>query len=410
MYVLIESLRATFISIKASQFRAVLTSLGIIVGVASIITMVSVIQGLSGTVTQLFEGLGTNNLTISSFTKPEKRERGQIARIVAEDLELVRTKVDGISSVSPLLFSQANTAGTSQIRYRSANTYARVIGTTFSYKKVAQHVVRYGRSITDSDDKSRRQICVIGEEVRRSLELPENPVGKYISIDGQWIKIVGLMEPKGELLGFNQDQFVMLPYNTMASMIGNQNESDMQIYVAVNDVTKMEMVSQQIKRLLRKSHQLSPDEDDDFQIQSPEQLLSDFSDFVNSITMVAIGMISISLLVGGVGIMNIMLVSVNERTKEIGICKAIGAQRHHILLQFLFEALIICSMGGVVGVLIGYGLASIATILMGFEATVIPLWSIGLSMGFSVFIGVAFGVMPAAKAAKLDPIEALSNE
>jgi putative ABC transport system permease protein len=251
---------------------------------------------------------------------------------------------------------------------------------------------------------------VIGEEVRKKLSLPANPVGAHVQISGEWIRVIGLTKPKGDLFGFNQDAYVLLPYETMQSIVGRQKPSDIQIIVTVDNLSQAGAVSDKIRRLLRRSHDLGIDQEDDFKIQTPEQLLSGFSDLVRSVTYITIGMISVSLLVGGIGIMNIMLVSVNERTREIGICKALGAKRHHILLQFLLEALILCTLGGLAGIALGYGAGALASTLFGFSSVSIPAWAILLSLGFSATVGIVFGVLPAAKAASLDPIVALRHE
>ena len=410
MYILQEALRSTLLAINAHRLRAFLTSLGIIVGVAAIIALVAIINGFSGTITRLFEGLGSNNFNISSFTTPERQQRAQYARILPEDVAAVRERIDGISSITPILFSPDNVGSMSAVHYGTANTYARILGTTWSYGKVAQHSIAYGRNLSDSDNKSRRRVAVIGEDVRKKLELPADPVGKFIQIGDEWVKIIGLTKPKGDMLGFNQDAFVLLPYDTMQSVIGRQKPSDIQIILSVDDLDQADTIRDKIRRLLRRSHGLEGDTPDDFKIQTPEQLLSDFSQLVQSVTYITIGMISISLLVGGIGIMNIMLVSVNERTREIGICKALGAKRHHILLQFLLEALLLCSLGGVLGILLGYGAGAIASNAFGFPNVEIPAWSVALSMGFAALVGIAFGVLPAAKAARLDPIVALRHE
>jgi putative ABC transport system permease protein len=410
MYVFVEAVRATLVAINAHRFRAFLTSLGIIVGVAAIIALVAIIQGFSGSVTRLFEGLGSNNLTISSFTSTERQQRAQFARLYPEDVALVRERVDGISALTPLLFSPENAGSMSAVRHGSADMYARVLGTTHSYARVAQIEIAHGRLLSDSDNRSRRRVAVIGEEVRKKLSLPANPVGAHVQISGEWIRVIGLTKPKGDLFGFNQDAYVLLPYETMQSIVGRQKPSDIQIIVTVDNLSQAGAVSDKIRRLLRRSHDLGIDQEDDFKIQTPEQLLSGFSDLVRSVTYITIGMISVSLLVGGIGIMNIMLVSVNERTREIGICKALGAKRHHILLQFLLEALILCTLGGLAGIALGYGAGALASTLFGFSSVSIPAWAILLSLGFSATVGIVFGVLPAAKAASLDPIVALRHE
>jgi putative ABC transport system permease protein len=410
MFLLLESARSALGSINAHRFRAFLTSLGIIVGVGSIITLVAVINGLSAKVGELFQGLGSNNLAVTAFTSPEKLLRGQFARLVEDDLILLRNRLTGVSAITPVLFAQRNPSGTTYIAYGARDGYTRVIGTTHDYGRLSQLEAVQGRFLIYSDNVSRRRVGIIGESVRQRLQLPENPVGEYVSIGGEWIKVVGLMEPKGDAFGFDQDDYILLPYNTMQAIIGNQNETSMQILLNVEDVAASGEIRERVQRLLRTSHRLAPGEEDDFKIQSPEQLLVEFNDFIDSVTRFTIGIVSISLLVGGIGIMNIMLVTVKERTREIGVCIAIGAKRQHILLQFLLEALILCIAGGIVGILIGYLIGAGVAQLLGFPLSAIPLWSIVVSFAFAVFVGVAFGILPAAKAANLDPIEALRYE
>lgn len=252
---------------------------------------------------------------------------------------------------------------------------------------------------------------VIGDKVRENLSLPDNPLNQYVEISGEWFKIVGLMKPKGDIMGFSQDDIVFMPYNTMRSLQGNQARTDIQIQLSLSDTAVVEDVVQQLTSLLRNAHDLDSDEDDDFQIQTAEQLMETFDTVINMVTIVIGGIVSISLLVGGIGIMNIMLVSVTERTREIGICKAIGAKRHHILMQFLIEALLLSLLGGIIGLAIGYGLGTlISNSIPSFPSASIPLWSVALALGFSGFVGVLFGILPAAKAANLDPIDALRYE
>jgi putative ABC transport system permease protein len=301
--------------------------------------------------------------------------------------------------------------GQAQVRYGSQTSSAQVIGTTYSFQYVGQYFSERGRFLSDSDNTTRRRVAAIGEQVREDLSLPEDPVGEYIQINGEWLKIVGLLEAKGEILGQSQDNRIMVPYSTMVSMQGNRRQPDIQIQLTIADLNELENIKQTITRILRNTHNLETDEEDDFRIQTAEQLQDTFDSILNNVTVVMAGIVGISLLVGGIGIMNIMLVSVTERTREIGICKAIGAKRHHILLQFLLEALVLCLLGGLVGLAIGYGIGALAaSFIPGFPAAHTPWWAVALSLGFSALVGVVFGILPAAKAANLDPITSLRYE
>ncbi|HEY5666260.1 MAG TPA: ABC transporter permease [Gammaproteobacteria bacterium] len=400
-----EGSRAAFGSIRAHRFRSFLTALGIIIGVAAVIAMVSIIQGLSALIDERFQGLGSNSVTVRPFTTLESALQGRSARLTEEDYELIRLRVDGIESITPIMGAQ------SRINYQALSTQAQVIGTTHSYQQVGQAFVTSGRFLSASDHETRRNIAVIGIEVRDDLSLPQDPVGEYIQINNEWVKIVGLLEEKGSFLGQGQDNQVFVPFSTMARINGNRWRPNIQVQLTVADVTELDTVVGTIRRILRNAHGLDDDEEDDFGFQTAEQLQDTIGSILDTVTIVMGGIVSISLLVGGIGIMNIMLVSVTERTREIGICKAIGAKRHHILLQFMLEALVLCLIGGTVGLAFGYGIAALATALIpGFPGAYTPLWAVALALGFSGAIGVIFGILPAAKAANLDPISSLRYE
>jgi len=402
-----EGVRSALHSIRAHAFRSFLTALGIIIGVAAVIAMVSIIQGLSYAIGQQLQGLGSNSITVQSYTTMENRLQGRIARLTPDDLELIARRVEGIQSITPIMAS-----GLGQIRYGSQTATAQILGTTYSFQDVAQYFTASGRFISDSDNATRRRVVVIGETVRENLSLPADPVGQFVQINGEWLRIIGLLEPRGEILGNDLDNRVILPFSTMQALSGNRGRPpDIQIQLTVANLAEMDAVVQRIARLLRQAHDLGPDEDDDFQIQTAEQLTSTINSILTNVTVVMGGIVGISLLVGGIGIMNIMLVSVTERTREIGICKAIGAKRHHILFQFLLEALVLCLIGGLFGLLIGYGIGALAASLIpGFPAAHTPLWAVLLALGFSAAVGIVFGILPAAKAANLDPIASLRYE
>lgn len=406
MFTFIECLRSALISIRAHGFRSILTTLGIIIGVASVIATVSIVQGLSYSIGQQFEGLGANSLSVYSYTSFEDQMKGRFGRITADDLQLITDRTEGIESITPMLASRF----ASTVRFGAKSTTGRVIGTTNSYPKVNQLFIQKGRFLSESDNQTRRRVCVIGTQVRDNLLLPENPIGEFIEINSEWVKVIGLAEPKGEMLGFKQDDIVLLPYSTMQSLNGNQTQVDIQIQLTVTNLDEMETVTEKISKLLRQSHHIK-NGNDDFKIQSSEQLKESFSKITSAVTLVMGGIVSISLLVGGIGIMNIMLVSVTERTREIGICKAIGAKRHYILLQFLMESLVLCLLGGLIGLIIGYVLGmGLAAMIPNFPPAHVPWWAVAISVGFSALIGIVFGIVPAAKAANLDPIESLRYE
>jgi putative ABC transport system permease protein len=401
-----EGARAALSSIRAHSFRSFLTTLGIVIGVASVIAMVSIIQGLSVAIGQQFQGLGSNGVTISSFTSRENFLAGRIARLTQSDYDLIRYRVDGLESITPVMNAQG------QVRSGSKATATQVIGSTYVFQAVGQYFAARGRFISDSDNDTRRRVAVLGEQVRADLSLPEDPIGEYIQFNGEWLRVIGLLEAKGEIFGQSQDNQVIVPFNTLASLQGNQRPRDMWIRFTVRDLDDLGNIGATITRLLRSAHSIGEGEEDDFRIQTAQQLQDTFESILNTVTVVMSGIVGISLVVGGIGIMNIMLVSVTERTREIGICKAIGAKRHHILLQFLLEALVLCLLGGLIGLVFGYGIGALAASLIpGFPAEAYtPWWAVALALGFSGVVGIVFGMLPAAKAANLDPISSLRYE
>jgi putative ABC transport system permease protein len=406
-YAVQECVRSALGSIRSHRMRSFLTMLGVIIGVASVICIVSLLQGLTRSVMNEFQGIGGNTLIIHSETSREDRMIGKWNRIRPADLELVKYRVAGISNVAPR--SGLNLPG--GVRNGSNTSTAQVVATTSWFQLSNQSYPRIGRFITDSDDLSRRRVAVLGEKARTDLKLPENPVGDFIQVGNEWFKIVGVMETRGELFGQSLDDLVVIPFETGRALAGPNREPDMAIMVTVDDLDAIKDVTSRINALLRRAHKIGPKDPDDFKVESSQSLTQTIERVSDTITLVISAVVGISLLVGGVGIMNIMLVSVTERTREIGIAKALGAPRSYILMQFLIEAMVLAVIGGIIGIGLGWLLGVMAANLIPhFPPPAVPWWAIVGATGFSALVGMLFGILPARRAANLAPIDALRHE
>ncbi|GIR40262.1 MAG: ABC transporter permease [Porticoccaceae bacterium] len=314
----------------------------------------------------------------------------------------------GVSHVTPSVQVWGSQGG---VTYRDQSVPTQVFGSASSYQSLNAVYCEDGRFINQSDDDSRRRVAVIGSSVVSELEIPGNPVGQHIQILGEWFKIICVAETRGELFGFDQDDFVLIPFTTAKSILGDRSwRTNVTISMSVDDVNQLTQVKRYITSVLRRAHGIKDGDPNDFQINSADQMLETFGSIIGGTTLVLGGIVGISLLVGGIGIMNIMLVSVTERTREIGIQKALGATKFDILLQFLIEAVFLCLLGGLVGLILGFAGGSIISSIANLPPASVPIWAIALSFGFSALIGLIFGIIPAAKASNLDPIDALRYE
>jgi putative ABC transport system permease protein len=401
-----EAARAALASLMAHRMRSFLTTLGILIGTASVIAVVSLVQGLSASITDQFADMGGNTMTLQAVNDNENFRTGSLNYITFDDIDVLRYKVPGVERVAPMMAVQA--AGAS---YKGRSTSPQVQATTADYQIVRAADMQYGRFLVDADDRTHARVAVIGEQLRDDLKMPENPVGQFFQLGGDWFKVVGLMEKQGEIFGMSQDNFAVIPFAVGRAMMGQGNKPMIAASFTVASLDQAEAVRERVKRAIRISRKLKPGQDDDFKVEASDSFLKQFKQVTTTITAVLGGIVGISLLVGGIGIMNIMLVSVTERTREIGIVKALGATRRDILTQFLLEAALLALLGGLIGIVLGYAIGvGVAALIPNFPPAKVPVLAMFGAAGFSALIGVVFGIMPASKAAAMDPIEALRYE
>ena len=402
----LEAFRAALTSLMAHRMRSFLTTLGILIGTASVIAVVSLVQGFSASIKDQFADLGGSTMNLQAENNNDNFRTGKLNFITFDDVDALRYRVAGIGQVAPMMQVQATGAS-----YRGRAATPDVLATTAEFQLVRARFPEFGRFIVESDDRGRRRVAVIGAQLRDDLKMPRNPVGEFIRVGNEWFKVVGVMEKRGEIFGFSQDNYVVIPFDVGRAMMGNNNQPFLSVSFTVPDLEQVEAVRERAKRAIRLSRKLKPGKEDDFKIEAADSFVKQFEQVTGTATAVLAGVVSISLLVGGIGIMNIMLVSVTERTREIGILKALGATRRDILVQFLLEAGLLALLGGLIGIILGYGIGvGVAALIPNFPPAQVPLWVVIAAAGFSAMVGVVFGIMPASKAASLDPIEALRYE
>jgi len=399
-----EAFRAALASLSAHRLRSFLTTLGILIGTMAVIAVVSVLQGFSDSISSQFSDLGSNTLTLEAVNEQDNFRSGQINRISFEDVDALRFRVSGIDRVAPII-----SAPLGATLYKGRSVLPQILGATEEAQDVLGVDTSIGRFLTGSDEKNGRRVVVIGTEVRDELRMPTDPVGEYLLIGREWFRVVGLLEKRGEIFGFSQDNRVFIPFSVARSLTGTFERGFMEVSFTVTNLAEVEQVRERANRTIRASRKIAPGKKDDFEIKAADSFVKQFNNITATATAVLAGIVGISLLVGGIGIMNIMLVSVTERTREIGIRLAIGALEHEVLLQFLTEAVVLSALGGLTGIL----LAAVACYFISGVMSVPFLFNPGINLlafGFSAAIGVLFGYVPAQRAARLDPIEALRHE
>jgi putative ABC transport system permease protein len=402
---ILESVKMASATLMANRLRSSLTMLGMIIGNASVIAMIAVGQGAQKYASGQFESLGPNVLFIVPGADRARRQTFEVPKtLVLKDAEAIAAAVSSVSAVAPQIQSQLTAL------YRGNNTNVLVMGTSEMYPIVRNHDVAKGRFLSKQDIQRGNLVAVLGSELANRLLGSKDPIGQKIRIKNLNFEVIGLMEEKGSFLGSSQDDVIFIPISTMASrVVGSTSPYGIEltfISVSAKDEASIPAVEFQIRNLLRLRHKII--DEDDFTVRTQKQALEIISNVSGALTVMLAAIASISLLVGGIGIMNIMLVSVTERIQEIGLRKAIGASQSDILVQFMIEAIILSAVGGMIGTFVGVG----GTLLVGWLTpleTGISIPAVMLAVGVSGGIGLFFGVVPARRAAQLDPIVALRS-
>jgi putative ABC transport system permease protein len=408
-----ENFKIALRALRANKMRSLLTILGIVIGVATVVALLSIGKGATADITSSIQSNGSNLLTVS----PGRQQMGggglgqsqQQSHLYYSDYQLLqRSLAENINAIAPSYQSSY------LVKYGSESFNVSVTGITADYKETNSLTLTSGRFITEGDNKSQSLVAVLGSQTTKDLFGGLAPIGKTISINGLKFEVIGVLESKGSGFGSSDDAIIVpleTGYNKLFGLTATYNDKKIvnSISVSVTTTEAMDTVSAQIEFLLRRAHKLAPTDESDFNVLSQADLLSTLTSVTQILTTFLGAIAGISLLVGGIGIMNIMLVSVTERTKEIGLRKAVGATKNQILTQFLIETVTLSLLGGIVGILLGVGIAFVFS-ATGLITSVITADSILLAFFFALLIGVFFGIYPAFRAANLHPMVALRYE
>src|SRR3954462_967347 len=401
-----EIIRVALGALRANKLRSLLTMLGIVIGVAAVIAVVALGTGAQSAVKDRISSLGTTLLTV---IPGQQRGMGvsfdQSMKLTMDDAAAIEDRSTNITAVQPEMTSRL------QVQYVNHNTSTSVGGTTSNYLEVRKYELQAGRMFTRSEDEGRQRLAVLGPTVLEALGInsPDAIIGAPVRIRGIQFTVVGVLKSKGQSTPFgNPDDQVLVPITTgRFRLFGSDRLRS--ISVLAESEAKIPDAMADIQRVIRREHRVPQGRPDDFMIRSQADFLNTLGETTQVFTYLLSGIAAVSLLVGGIGIMNIMLVSVTERTREIGIRKALGATRNAILLQFMIEAIVLCCLGGIIGILLGATGATLMSRTAGWNTQVSPA-AVGLAFAFSALVGVLFGVWPARRAASLDPIIALRYE
>lgn len=411
----IDSLREAAImaldTVRDNKLRSGLTILGVTVGVVTVMFMVSIIQGLNRSFASQLESLGSNTIFVSkfapSFGKPPGQEERMRKPLTVADADAIKAESPSLVGVAPMQRKISEL-----VRYHEKETETPILfGVTPDYEFVFSQYIGYGRFITDTDVQVRSNVVVLGKDVLKTLFPDEDPIGKEIKIAGNTFTVVGVMSDLGSFFGQSRDNSVFIPITTFQKYWKTDDFPEIILAIVARPRNREFVTSatDEITQVLRKRRQVKTGQPDNFGISSQDSLLDIYNQLTGATYLVLTAVSAVALMIGGIGVMNIMLVSVTERTKEIGIRKAVGATQIGILSQFLIEAVVLTGIGGLIGLAIG----EIASLLMNKFSPLpayIPWWAIVIGIGVSAGVGIVFGLYPAWKAARLDPIEALRYE
>ena len=400
-----QSFITAFVQIWANKARSVLTTLGIIIAVTSTIIVISFVEGFGNYVTSMLRGFGTNMVFVIPHFPSGMRGR-MIGRVLLDidDVRAVGAQCDKVRRITPLLFTRATVE-----HGREQAEDLELRGATEQFQTIRNYFVDKGRFFGPIDVDNGSAVCVLGRDVLKLLNCDEAIVGDYVFINQLRFRVLGLLERKGNMMGETQDELVVIPYTTAIKMQPFLRRF-MPFVVEATSEPEVEEATLQMTRVLRERHNLKPGQPNDFRFIRQDEFLRDFERVKMIATSVLAGIVGISLLVGGIGIMNVMLVSVTERTREIGLRKSVGARRRDILFQFLTEAVVLATVGGLIGIALGYSAGYIASLHPKMVEVIVPPWAVVLALTFSAGVGIFFGIIPAFKAAIVHPIDALRHE
>ena len=398
-------------TVRTNKLRSALTILGVSVGVVTVMFMVSIIQGLNKAFAAQIESLGSNTIWVlkfdPSFGHQPTSEELHRKELTVEDADAIRTEAPSVSGVAPFYRKIAET-----VSYKDKQSDTPIlIGVTPYHEFVLSSYVGYGRYVTDLDVEERANVCVLGRDVVHALFPNEDPLDKEMKIAGRVFRVVGVMETLGQILGQSRDNSIYIPISTFHKYYPEMDFPDIVFAIIVRPISRAYVKSAQdeMTDILRRRRQVQPGAPNNFGISSQDALLDIYNQLTGATFLVLTAISCVALMIGGIGVMNIMLVSVTERTKEIGLRKAVGATRSNILSQFLIEAVVLTSIGGFVGLAVGEVFSLLVNKYSPLPAYV-PAWAIGVGVGISASVGIIFGLWPAWKAARLDPIESLRYE